>query len=78
MDELEELPTIIESSLLVHTPAVVEPISNTKKRKTPEKKTKSKKADLIKRYLNNFDASKEKPPTDEEIKSMSVVKLETL
>jgi hypothetical protein len=80
MDELEELPTVIESTLLAHTPAVQAPvISSTKKRKKPEKTTKSsKKSDLVKRYLQNFDSCSEAPPSDAEIKAMSVVKLETL
>jgi hypothetical protein len=81
MDELEQLPTVIESTLLshTHTPVVQASSSATKKRKKPEKTPKSsKKADLVKRYLQNFDSCSETPPSDAEIKNMSIVKLETL
>jgi hypothetical protein len=45
----------------------------------PTKKPKqNKKADLVKRYLQNFDSSKEKPPDAQEVKSMSISTLENL
>jgi hypothetical protein len=43
-----------------------------------KKPKKNKKADFVKRYLENFDSSKEKPPDAQEVKSMSISTLETL
>jgi hypothetical protein len=83
MDELDDLPKILDGEFTIPTIATsVQPIStptSTKKRKKPDRTTsKPKKADLVKRYLQNLDSTKEVPPTDAEIKSMSVAKLETL
>ncbi len=83
MDELEQIPEIDESAVLstpvdTHDSVVV---SSTKKRKraaAPKKKKKARKPELVKRYLDNFDSSKQVPPTEDELKSMSVAKLETL
>ena len=76
MDELEPLFEVEE---------VLAPTSNKRKRTevkpppTPTKKPKkNKKADLVKRYLENFDSSKEKPPDAQEVKSMSIATLENL
>jgi hypothetical protein len=76
MDELEPLFEVEE---------VLAPTSNKRKRidvkppPTPTKKPKkNKKADLVKRYLENFDSSKEKPPDAQEVKSMSISTLENL
>jgi hypothetical protein len=76
MDELEPLFEVEE----VHAPTtnkrkrtdVKPPVQQTKKPK------KNKKADLVKRYLENFDSSKDKPPDAQEVKSMSISTLETL
>jgi hypothetical protein len=80
MDELDELPTILDAAPISVKSIPTIPTITTKKRKKPEKKMapKSKKADLVKRYLQNLDSRKELPPTDAEIKSMSVVTLERL
>jgi hypothetical protein len=76
MDELEPLFEVAE---------VLAPTSNKRKRtdvKPPppptQKPKKNKKADLVKRYLQNFDSSKDKPPDANEVKSMSISTLETL
>jgi hypothetical protein len=77
MDELEPLFEVEE---------VRAPTTNKRKRtdvKPPappstKKPKKNKKADLVKRYLQNFDSSKEKPPDANEVKSMSISTLETL
>jgi hypothetical protein len=76
MDELEPLFEVEE---------VRAPTTNKRKRtdvKPPppptKKPKKNKKADLVKRYLENFDSSKEKPPDAQEVKSMSISTLETL
>jgi hypothetical protein len=42
------------------------------------KKNNNKKADLVKRYLQNFDSSKDIPPDAKEVKSMSIATLENL
>jgi hypothetical protein len=84
MDELDELPIIDSSEIstsarvLLSTKPDIATTTKKRKREVNTNKPKSKKADLVKRYLQNFDSSKEKPPTDDELKSMSVVKLETL
>jgi hypothetical protein len=69
MDALEEIPEIASA-------AVDMSIIPTKKRKSPEKpivKVKqSEKQRLVKRYLDNFDASKTTPPSHEEVKRLSV------
>jgi hypothetical protein len=77
MDELEPLFEVEE---------VLAPTSNKRKRtdvKPPappptKKPKKNKKTDLVKRYLQNFDSSKEKPPDSQEVKSMSIATLENL
>jgi hypothetical protein len=87
MDELDELPTIMEQDEceivaeqeLPAAPAKKQP---PRKRKKPAASTttakKPKKAVLVKRYLDNFDSSKQPPPSEADLKSMTVAKLETL
>jgi hypothetical protein len=82
MDELDDLPKILDATefIIPASTTSVQPVSTptiTKKRKKPTT-SKSKKADLVKRYLQNLDSTKEAPPTDAELKSFSVAKLETL
>ena len=77
MDELDDLPTIMEQEEEHELPPP-EP-KKQRKRKTPGATAKKpKKAVLVKRYLDNFDSSKEKPPTEADLKAMTVAKLETL
>jgi hypothetical protein len=86
MDELENIPELADD-LILSVPVPVDDVvsdtkSTTKKRKrsvaTAKKKKKPRKPELVKRYLDNFDSSKEVPPTEHELKSMTVAKLETL
>jgi hypothetical protein len=89
MDELEQIPEIDDDVVFPVLESSNDTMSNaksstTKKRKrdvvAPKKKTKKKprKPELVKRYLSNFDSSKATPPTEGELKSMTVAKLETL
>ena len=90
MNELEEIPGIADDVVFPVLESSNDTMSNaksstTKKRKrdvvAPKKKTKKKpprKPELVKRYLSNFDSSKATPPTEGELKSMTVAKLETL
>jgi hypothetical protein len=82
MDELEDIPEISEEFMQQQ-----QPVTSPQKRKRPTEKPpppkrtlqkKPKKAELVARYLNNFDSSKETPPTEDDLKSYSIVKLETL
>ena len=82
MNELEEIPEVEINDV---TPAVAEvadvlPVRKGKRKREAPKPAKKlgKKAQLVKRYLDNFDSSKQEPPTESEVKSMSVAKLETL
>jgi hypothetical protein len=79
MDELEDIPEISEE--YVHAPCNAPKKRKRDKPPPPPKRTlqkKPKKADLVARYLNNFDSSKEIPPTEDDLKSYSIAKLETL
>jgi len=87
MDELDELPTIMEQDECeviaeqeLPPPPAAEAKKQPRKRKKPAAATakKPKKAVLVKRYLDNFDSSKQAPPSESDLKSMTVAKLETL
>jgi hypothetical protein len=87
MDELEQIPEIdADFCVPVPTDNIVEDTKSdttNKKRKrapvaTKKKKKKPRKPELVKRYLDNFDATKQTPPTEDQLKSMTVTKLETL
>ena len=84
MDELEDIPEInADFCLPVPNDDIVENPTTKKKRKRPtqtvkKKKKKPRKPELVKRYLDNFDSSKQTPPTEDELKGMTVAKLETL
>jgi hypothetical protein len=75
MDELEPLFEVEE----VRAPNKRKRTAEKPPAPPPTKKPKkNKKADFVKRYLENFDSSKEKPPDAQEVKSMSISTLETL
>jgi hypothetical protein len=74
MDELEQIPEI--DDVVIAEPAILNVAKTVEKKKKPVKK--SKKADLVKRYLTNFDSSSEVPPTEAEVKAFTVAKLEML
>ena len=81
MDELEQIPEIDDYAVLstpTTTHDAVVPTSTKKRKAAPKKKKKARKPELVKRYLDNFDSSKQVPPTEDELKSMTVAKLETL
>jgi hypothetical protein len=83
MDELEHLPEIKQDVVLpISAPSntVMPDTKSGKKRKRPPatKKKKPRKPELVKRYLENFDSSKHTPPTEDELKNITVAKLETL
>ena len=81
MDELDDLPLIVEQeeqACEVEQELSAVPSTKKKKRKKPAVTKKPKKAVLLKRYLDNFDSSKQQPPTESDLKSMTVAKLETL
>jgi hypothetical protein len=81
MDELADIPEIDDALLCPSPVDTVVPLSKPstkRKRQSTKKKKKPRKPELVKRYLDNFDSSKQTPPTEEELKGMTVAKLDTL
>jgi hypothetical protein len=81
MNELEELPNIGDVPVIdIPNPVINSPVTKIKRTKKNKKKAPviSKKQQLVNRYLKNFDASKNVPPSEEEMKGYTVVKLQTL
>jgi hypothetical protein len=74
MDELEELPVVEQHSEVV----AEQELPSSKKRKRTAVKKPPKKAVLVKRYLDNLDSSKQSPPSEVDLKNMTVARLETL